>query len=102
MINKPKPLAEVDMEAIFRRAKVEQENADKAFEEEQKTSAKITANLNSEIGSIVDSKSKRGSKKAVKLTKGSTVRIISGSFSGFEGTLKKLSHKTKMVSFNLH
>ncbi|XP_058729169.1 uncharacterized protein LOC131601385 [Vicia villosa] len=117
MINKPRPVAEVDMEAIFRQAKVEQENADKAFEEEQKNSAEIAANPNSEIESIVDSKPKRGSrktsnqlavtkeassaKKAVKLTKGSTVKIISGTFSGFAGTLKKLSHKTKMATVHL-
>ncbi|XP_058734566.1 uncharacterized protein LOC131606334 [Vicia villosa] len=119
MINKPRPVAEVDMEAIFRQAKVEQENADKAFEEEQKNSAEIAANPNSEIESIVDSKPKRGSrktsnqlavtkekdassaKKSVKLTKGSTVRIISGTFSGFAGTLKKLSHKTKTATVHL-
>ncbi|CAI8600950.1 unnamed protein product [Vicia faba] len=121
MINKPKPVSEYDMEAIFRQAKVEQENADKAFEEEQKKSAEISVKPNSEIESdvskaIVDSKPKRGSrktnklvvteeassaKKTVKLTTGSTVQIISGSFSGFEGTLKKLSRKTKMATVHL-
>lgn len=123
MINKPRPVSEVDMESIYKQAKVEQENADKAFEEEQKKTAVISANPNSEIDSdvsksIVDSKPIRGSrktsnqltvteetssvKKNVKLTTGSTVQIISGSFSGFAGTLKKLSRKTKMVSFHLH
>lgn len=122
MINKPRPVSEVDMESIYKQAKVEQENADKAFEEEQKKTAVISANPNSEIDSdvskaIVDSKPIRGSrktsnqltvteetssvKKNVKLTTGSTVQIISGSFSGFAGTLKKLSRKTKMATVHL-
>ncbi|CAK8574939.1 unnamed protein product [Lathyrus sativus] len=124
-IKKPKPVSEDDMEAIYKQAKVEQENADKAFEEEQKKTAVISANPNSDIDSdvskaIVDSKPKRGSrktsnklavtevteeassvKKNVKLTKGSTVQIISGSFSGFAGTLKKLNRKTKIATVHL-
>ncbi|PNY01997.1 transcription antitermination [Trifolium pratense] len=121
-IKKPKPIDEVDMEAIFKQAKVEQENADKAFEEEQKNAAVISSNPNSELESdvsktIVDSKPKRGSrktsnqlavteeaspaKKIPKLATGSTVRIISGTFLGFTGTLKKLSRKTKMATVHL-
>ncbi|GAU38177.1 hypothetical protein TSUD_264030 [Trifolium subterraneum] len=121
-INKPKPIDEVDMEAIFREAKVEQENADKAFEEEQKNAAVISLNPKSKLDSdvskaIVDSKPKRGSrktsnqltvteeaspaKKGPKLATGSTVRIISGTFLGFAGTLKKLSRKTKMATVHL-
>ncbi|AES87010.1 putative ribosomal protein L2 domain 2 [Medicago truncatula] len=118
-INKPRPVAEDDMEAIFKQAKVEQENADKAFEEEEKKAAVNSGNPNKELESdvskaIVDSKPKRGSrktsnqltiteeassaKKKPKLVTGSTVQIISGSFLGFAGTLKKLNSKTKMAT----
>lgn len=114
------------MEAIFKQAKVEQENADKAFEEEEEEEKKApvnSGNPNKELESdvskaIVDSKPKRGSRKTAnqltiteeassakkkpKLVTGSAVQIISGSFLGFTGTLKKLNRKTKMVSFLLH
>jgi len=112
------------MKAIFKQAKVEQENADRAFEEEEAKKAVVnTGNPNKELESdvlkaIVESKPNRGSrktsnqltvteevssaKKKPKLVKGSAVRIISGSFLGFEGTLKKLNRKTKIVSFLLH
>lgn len=117
-INKPRPVAEDDMEAIFKQAKVEQENADKAFEEEEEERKAVvnSGNPNKELESdaIVDSKPKRGSrktsnqltvteeassaKKKPKLVTGSAVRIISGSFLGFAGTLKKLNRKTKMAT----
>ncbi|GAU23407.1 hypothetical protein TSUD_331040 [Trifolium subterraneum] len=56
------------MEAIFRQAKVEQENADKAFDEEPKNAVIMSSNLNSELESdvskaIVDSKPKGSSRK---------------------------------------
>lgn len=120
-INKPRPVAEDDMEAIFKQAKVEQENADKAFEEEEEERKAVvnSGNPNKELESdvskaIVDSKPKRSSrktsnqltvteeassaKKKPKLVTGSAVRIISGSFLGFAGTLKKLNRKTKMAT----
>jgi len=114
------------MEAIFRQAKEEQEKTDQAFEQEEKKAALDSGIRNTELepddilNAIVDYKSKRGSRKAsnqVKATDasstrinykllvpGSTVRVLSGTFSGFTGTLKKLNRKTKLVSFflNMH
>lgn len=119
-INKPRPVAEDDMEAIFKQAKVEQENADKSFEEEEEKKAVVNSgNPNKELEldvskAIVESKPKRGSrktsdqltvteeassaKKKPKLVKGCAVQIISGSFLGFAGTLKKLNRQTKMAT----
>lgn len=109
------------MEAIFRQAKEQQENADKLFEEEEKNAVLNSGKSNKELEldvskTIVDSKPKRGSRKTSiqatvteatpskpdykLLVAGSTVRIISGSFSGFAGTLKKLNRRSKMVSFS--
>lgn len=107
------------MEAIFRQVKEEQENADQAFEEEEKKAVLNSENPSTEVEpdvskAIADSKPKRGSRKTSNqltvtdasppktnyklLVPGSTVRIISGTFSGFAGTLKKLNRKTKTVS----
>lgn len=111
------------MEAIFRQAKEEQEKADRAFEEEEKKAVVNSAITNAESepdvsNGTVDSKPKRGSRKTSNqltdassarkdyklLVPGSTVRIVSGTFAGFAGTLKKLNRKTKMVScfFNMN
>lgn len=108
------------MEAVFKQAKEKQDEADKAFEEEEKKAVLKSGNPNTELDpdaskAVVDSKPKRGSRQTSNqltvtdasspkvnyklLVKGSTVRIISGTFSGFMGTLKKLSRKTKIVSF---
>ncbi|KAF7845424.1 Plastid transcriptionally active isoform 1 [Senna tora] len=117
-INKPRPVSEDDMEAIFRQAKEEQEKADLAFEEEQKNevlkSAILNIGLESDDGlkSEVDSKPKRRSRKTSDqttdksstpknsklLVKGSTVRVLSGTFAGFVGTLQKLNRKTKIAT----
>ncbi|XP_027336430.1 uncharacterized protein LOC113850206 isoform X2 [Abrus precatorius] len=88
-INKPRPVSDEDMEAIFRQAKEEQEKTDQAFEEEEKNAV-----LNSGIP-ITDASSTR---KNYKLVQGSTVQVVSGTFSGFTGTLKKLNRKTKMAT----
>jgi transcription antitermination factor NusG len=122
-INKPRPVSVVDMEAIFRQAKEEQEKTDRAFEEDQKKES-----LNSEMP-IVDShldpsdetksemdlKPKRKSRKAsdplidgsstVKdnklLVPGSTVRVVSGTLAEFIGNLKKVNRKTGKVCNSL-
>ena len=101
------------MEAIYRQAKEEQEKADQAFEEEEKKAVLNSEVLKTELESDsdskleVDSKPKRKSSRASVLTTaksstlktGSTVRVLSGSFAGFTGTLKKLNRKTKIVSY---
>ncbi|CAJ1949128.1 unnamed protein product [Sphenostylis stenocarpa] len=119
-INRPKPLSDDDVDAIFRQAKEEQEKTDQAFEEEEMKAALNSGIPNTELepddvlNAIVDNKSKRRPRKTsdqVKVTDassirnkykhfvpGSTVRVVSGTFSGFTGTLKKLNRKTKMVT----
>lgn len=106
-INKPRPVSEDDMEAIFRQAKEEQEIADKAFQDMQKEVANSkTSNLDfqtSEGETQNEAKPKRqtrnksetGSKeRSKKLPKtGSNVRVVSGAFAEFSGILKKLDRK---------
>ncbi|OIV89610.1 hypothetical protein TanjilG_15805 [Lupinus angustifolius] len=114
MINKPRPVSVDDMKAIFRQAKEEQEKIDQAFEEEEKKAVLNSVAPNTELepddiaNSTVDSKPKRRSvktsdkppaRKNYKLfVPGSTVRVLSGNFSGFAGTLKKLNRKTKLAT----
>lgn len=115
-INKPKPVSGVDMEAIFRQAKEEQEKTDRAFDEEQQEASlnsgvlKIDSHLdsNDHTKAVVDSKPKRQSRKASDpltngsstrknyklLVPGSTVRVVSGTFAEFVGSLKKVNRKT--------
>jgi len=122
-ISRPKPLSDEDVDEIFRQAKEEQEKTDQAFEEEEKRAALNSGIRNTELepadvlNAIVDTKSKRRHRKTsdqVTVTDassnrnkyklfvpGATVRVVSGTFSGFAGTLKKLNRKTKMVSFFL-
>lgn len=104
------------MEAIFTKAKEEQEKAELAFQKEQQqgaiSSGVNTDDLNSGETAISagDSKPKRRSRKASdplingsstakdkKLVPGSTVRVVSGTFAEFEGSLKKLNRRTKKV-----
>ncbi|XP_034692939.1 uncharacterized protein LOC117919796 [Vitis riparia] len=115
-INKPRPVSVDDIEAIFKQSKEEQEKADKAFEEEQQKEETINPekliiypHLDSKdvTISVVDSKPKRRSRKASKptadgastakhdklLKPGSTVRVVSGTFTEFSGSLKKLDRK---------
>ncbi|OMO97385.1 hypothetical protein COLO4_14645 [Corchorus olitorius] len=102
------------MEAIFRQAKEEQVKADQAFEEEQQAEKTLTAdklnleyNLDSNgvITSVLDSKPRRqsrkksdtvanGAKTSKRLVTGSMVRVVSGTFAEFVGSLKKLNRKT--------
>ncbi|KAK3406881.1 hypothetical protein EUGRSUZ_K03006 [Eucalyptus grandis] len=116
-INKPRPVSEDDMEAIFRKAKEEQEKTDRAFEEEQVSeklkSEKLDLDLHSSTDDSLESalKPKRKSRKSSStvgglsakekyklLVPGSTVRVLSGTFAGFEGSLKKLNRKNKKAT----
>ncbi|XP_057527889.1 uncharacterized protein LOC130806717 [Amaranthus tricolor] len=116
-INKPRPVDEDDMEKIFIQVKEEQEKADLAFEEEQKSvlNAEVpdltskAIDLEELFGSspkrrnkkIPESASKERKKKTPKI--GSTVRVVSGSFAEFSGVLKKVDKKdgTVTVGFTL-
>ncbi|KAL5550144.1 hypothetical protein UlMin_000320 [Ulmus minor] len=100
-INKPRPVSEIDMEAIFKQAKEEQEKHEKAFQEEHQVDVETESDLDAK--SAVDSKvnkqsrmpsASKSSKKKVKLVAGSTVRVISGTFAEFEGNLKKVNRRT--------
>lgn len=106
-IIKPRPVSEHDMEAVFRRAKEEQEKADKAFQNEQKVVPAIeTSNLDSQTSDLETQngeKPKRRTRKSSepaskertnKLPKrGSTVKVVSGAFAQFSGILKTLDRK---------
>ncbi|KAF8402732.1 hypothetical protein HHK36_010821 [Tetracentron sinense] len=114
-INRPKPVSSDDMEAIFREAKQEQEKTDQAFEEEQQEGIFNNGELsiNSHLESkdfakiVTDPKPKRQPRKgsepvASSSTKGeddkfpipgSSVRVVSGPFTEFTGSLKKLDRK---------
>ncbi|KAI8556812.1 hypothetical protein RHMOL_Rhmol05G0284400 [Rhododendron molle] len=125
-INKPKPLPAVEMEAIMRQEKEEQEKADEAFKAEQQreetlnpekmnlvyTDSRLTSGESTEP--IIESKPKRRSRKTSRpvgdqLTKegdkllrpGSTVRVVSGTFTDFAGVLEKLDRKTKRATVGL-
>lgn len=109
---------------MSRQAKEEQEKSDQAFEEEEENAVRNSEILNTELEpddvlltAVVDSKPKRRSRKTADqlaftnassgkkdyklLVPGSTVRVVSGTFSGFAGTLKRLNRKTKIVSYFL-
>lgn len=115
-INKPRPVSVDDMEAIFKEAKEAQEQADQAFVEEQQREGTIKSeNLNVESNTVTtvvtesfrDSKPKsqsgKASAKGNKLpAPGSTVRVVSGTFAEFLGTLKKVNRKTRKVSCFFH
>ncbi|KAF2288578.1 hypothetical protein GH714_008722 [Hevea brasiliensis] len=110
-INRPRPVSVEDMEEIFQQAKEEQEKSDQAFTEQQlgeevMNSGKIVGNDIAK--SVTDSKPTGGSTKisdhlvngsprkktSKRLTAGSTVRVISGTFAEFEGSLTKINRKT--------
>ncbi|XP_051130332.1 uncharacterized protein LOC127250901 [Andrographis paniculata] len=96
-INKPRPVDEVDIEAIFKQAKEEQEKADQAFKEalqQEEALDSMKAKLESPVVS------KKGSRKSAKhsLKPGSTIQVASGAFAGISGTLKKLDKKTGLAT----
>ncbi|WOK95561.1 hypothetical protein Cni_G04268 [Canna indica] len=111
-INKPKPVAVEDMEAIFRQTKEEQENADKEYKEEQEQN--MLADSGNSINAAVKTrtrKSKKGSEnsesslEAVEgnksLAPGANVRILSGPFSEFTGCIAKLNRRSGKVTVGL-
>ncbi|KAK9168256.1 hypothetical protein Syun_000396 [Stephania yunnanensis] len=116
-INRPRPISAEDMEAIFVQVEEEQKKADIAFKEEQRSEAifkEEKLNVESYLqdgdanGSTTDEKPKRRTRKSSKSavnssltvedeklpTPGSSVRVLSGPFTEFVGSLKKLDHQT--------
>lgn len=116
-INKPRPVDDSDLEAIFKQAKEEQEKADSEFDEGERAEEEASLALqkvlasNSDgtetVESLAEAKPKRAPRKAAlatetkgkkkKLAAGSTVRVLSGTFAEFVGNLKKLNRKTAKV-----
>ncbi|XP_009358818.1 uncharacterized protein LOC103949431 [Pyrus x bretschneideri] len=105
-ITRPRPVSEFDMEAIFKQAKEEQQKAEQAFEQEQQE-----ATLNDATESDGDSKPRRRPRKTLdplingsskgkseKLVPGSSVRVLSGAFAEYVGSLKKLNKRTKKAT----
>ncbi|KAG9453257.1 hypothetical protein H6P81_006161 [Aristolochia fimbriata] len=116
-INRPKPIATEEMEAIFRQAKEEQEKVENAFQEEHQA-AGVFDGTDSNIPEESDYKysnlrndvkprrrtTERGSQPSQNgmnamedhrsLIPGSRVRILSGPFAEFTGCLKGLNYKT--------
>ncbi|KAK7848511.1 hypothetical protein CFP56_004889 [Quercus suber] len=123
-INKPRPVSEVDMEAIFKQAKEEQQKTDRAFEEEQKEenlnsrmlSVDTHLDPNDDTQSVTESKSRRVSKKASDsirngsstakkyklLVPGSTVRVVSGTFAEFATVGFTLFGKESLVDLDVN
>nr|XP_009801382.1 PREDICTED: uncharacterized protein LOC104247127 [Nicotiana sylvestris]XP_009801383.1 PREDICTED: uncharacterized protein LOC104247127 [Nicotiana sylvestris]XP_009801384.1 PREDICTED: uncharacterized protein LOC104247127 [Nicotiana sylvestris]XP_016511250.1 PREDICTED: uncharacterized protein LOC107828457 [Nicotiana tabacum]XP_016511252.1 PREDICTED: uncharacterized protein LOC107828457 [Nicotiana tabacum]XP_016511253.1 PREDICTED: uncharacterized protein LOC107828457 [Nicotiana tabacum]XP_01651 len=119
-INKPRPVDEDDLEAIFKQAKEEQEKADQAFEEEEKGEGGLDFKLTKDTskgpadGKVVAKKQGRKSRKASdllavagddlrgsddkSLVPGSTVQVVSGAFAGFSGILKKVDSNAGLAT----
>ncbi|GAB2235476.1 hypothetical protein Drorol1_Dr00025901 [Drosera rotundifolia] len=109
-VYKPKPMDEGEMEKVFKRAKEEQEKADKAFEDElkglpepQKSSPNTPPSINGVIEAVKEPKlkarSKRTSNKSgTKLRLGTKVKVVSGTFADFSGIIKKLDAKNEKVT----
>lgn len=88
------------MEAIFKEAKEEQERHDQDFlEKEQEKAPNSTIHKTDlDTNGTTATKPKGRLKKAVNaLSPGSTVRVASGTFAEFEGSLKKLNRKSGKV-----
>ncbi|KAD6120376.1 hypothetical protein R6Q59_026410 [Mikania micrantha] len=79
-INKPRPVSKDDMESIFEEVKEKQEAADKAFEEEDLSDKQVST---------------KGPKGPLL---GSRVRIVSGYFADFSGTINKLDKKRGLAT----
>ncbi|KAJ8551077.1 hypothetical protein K7X08_000447 [Anisodus acutangulus] len=116
-INKPRPVDEDDLEAIFKQAKEEQEKADQAFEEEQAEGSLDSKLIKDSTIAPTDDKvvPKKGGRKSKKasdllavdalrgsddksLIPGSTVEVVSGAFAGFSGILKKVDSKAGLAT----
>lgn len=107
-INKPKPVSVNEMEVIFRQAKEEQEKFDQAFEKEEQEKSiipdtvlvgnkKSTASAKSRRQSTIRLEQSQSSPLALEsyasLVPGASVRVLSGPFTEFTGSLKELDHK---------
>nr|GMC88409.1 transcription termination/antitermination protein NusG [Ipomoea batatas] len=108
-INKPRPVDEEDMEAIFKQAKEEQEKADQAFEEEQQgqeaPEAKVSVSPEATVPVSPTKRGRQGRKASEPLgadnkllVLGSTIQVVSGTFLGFSGILKKLDKKAGLAT----
>ncbi|KAL8143542.1 hypothetical protein V2J09_016574 [Rumex salicifolius] len=105
-INKPRPVSDDDMEAMFTEAKEEQLKADQAFLEMEAASdqsknevfavVEPTKEPKPSSKSSVPSISKKGKRKLP--TPGSTVKVVSGAFADFPGVLRKLDRKNGKAS----
>ncbi|XP_038686716.1 uncharacterized protein LOC119986217 [Tripterygium wilfordii] len=117
-ISKPKPVSVEDMSAIFRESMEAKERYEQAFLQEQQREERLKSeklDINGAQKSTVDSKPKQQSgvssdppadspsprKKRNSLVVGSTVRVVSGIFAEFVGTLKKQNRKTKKATVAL-
>ncbi|KAI4339074.1 hypothetical protein MLD38_024055 [Melastoma candidum] len=110
-INRPRPISTEDIEGIFKKAKQEQEKADQAFQEDTEPPGVLESKGpdqdlagDASIGSSnLPQHSKKSSKSGTpKLpAPGSTVQVISGTFSGFQGNLMKFNRKTKKATVGL-
>ena len=100
-INKPRPITDDDMEEIFQEVKEKQEAADKAFEQEHEGGHELEVMdkrlLSLSDQKLVAAKTKGRSRRPSGILLGSTVRIVSGTFTDFTGTVKKLDKKRGMV-----
>lgn len=96
------------MEAIFQKAKEEQENADKESKDEQDLTIDNDSGGNTESAANAKlSKSKKveenfdnspvGLEGHKSLSPGATIRILSGPLSEFTGCIKELNHQTGKV-----
>lgn len=88
------------MKEIFKEVKEKQEAADKAFEEEHAESLKLKIEGKKSLSLSMDKKvvsTKRQSRKPSGPLLGSNVRIVSGIFTDFTGTIKKLDKKKGLV-----
>ncbi|KAL7612509.1 uncharacterized protein LOC111916013 [Lactuca sativa] len=93
-INKPRPVSAADMEAIFQEVKEKQEATDKTFEEQQQLEILEKKSLPLSDKKVSKSRSRKPSGPVL----GSTVRIVSGPFLDFSGTIKKLDRKRGSVT----
>lgn len=81
------------MEAIFQEVKEKQEATDKTFEEQQQLEILEKKSLPLSDKKVSKSRSRKPSGPVL----GSTVRIVSGPFLDFSGTIKKLDRKRGSV-----
>ncbi|KAK9672644.1 hypothetical protein RND81_12G114200 [Saponaria officinalis] len=111
-INRPRPVAEEDIENIIAQAKEEQEKADLAFQDKLKSDLQsLMPNLDTlteVVETPLDTNPKSQDKKVTEPSRrgrkskypkiGSTVRVVSGSFAEFSGIVKKVDKKNAKIT----